>query len=107
MKRIFAVLALTASLGAGLVQAGSNKIDGWISDSMCGAKHLGDKPDCVKQCIQSMGAKPVFVDAAKKTVWAIDNPESVKSFLGNHVTITAVLDEGKKSIHIEAVEAAN
>jgi len=100
------VLALLACLGAGMVQAGSNKIDGWISDSMCGAKHMGDNPDCVKQCIKSMGAKPVFVDSAKKVVWAIDNPDSVKSFLGNHVLVTAVLDEGKKSVHIEAVEAA-
>ena len=32
---------------------------------------------------------PVFVDEAKKAVWTIDNPDAVKGFYGNHVTVTA------------------
>jgi hypothetical protein len=51
-------------------------------------------------------AWPVFVDDAKKAVWTIDNPDSVKDFYGDHVTVTATADSGAKSVHIDAVEAA-
>jgi len=30
----------------------------------------------------------------------------VKAFLGDHVAVTATVDEGKKSVHIDTVEAA-
>jgi len=49
---------------------------------------------------------PVFVDEGKKAVWTIDNPDAVKDFYGDHVTVTATADDAKKSVHIEAIEAA-
>jgi len=107
MKRLFCVaIAVFALTSITAKAADSSKINGWISDSMCGAKHTGDKPSCVKECIKSMGAKPVFVDEGKKAVWTIDNPDSVKSFYGDHVTVTATVDSDKKSVHIEAIAAA-
>ena len=48
----------------------------------------------------------MFVDEAKKEVWTIDNPEAVKGFYGDHVTVTAKADGGKKSVHIEAIADA-
>jgi hypothetical protein len=82
--------------------AADSKINGWISDSSCGAKHAGSGAGCVKQCIGG-GSKPVFVDEAKKEVWAIDNPESVKDAYGKHVAITATADPSSKSVHVTAV----
>ena len=106
MKRVLtllvAVLALT-SITAGA--AGATKINGWISDSMCGAKHAGSGAACVKKCIEG-GMAPVFVDEAKKAVWTIDNPDAVKGFYGDHVTVTATADAAKKSVHIDAIVAA-
>jgi hypothetical protein len=103
MKRIVALLvagfALTA-IAAGA--ADSTKIDGWVSDSMCGAKHAGTGAACVKKCIEG-GMAPVFVDEAKKAVWTIDNPDAVKGFYGDHVTVTASADAAKKTVHIEAI----
>ena len=69
---------------------------------MCGAKHAGTGAACVKKCIAG-GLKPVFVDEAKKEVWAIENPDAVKDFYGDHVTVTATTDAGAKSVHIEAI----
>jgi len=67
MKRIFALLAVVFAMSSIMAGAAdSSKIDGWISDSMCGAKHLGDNPECVKKCIKG-GMSPVFVDEAKKS----------------------------------------
>jgi hypothetical protein len=83
----------------------SSKINGWISDEMCGAKHAGTGAACVKKCIEG-GEKPVFVDEAKKEVWTIDNPDAVKDFYGVHVTVVAKADAAKKTVHIDSIAEA-
>lgn len=106
VKRIAATLAAVFAFAAIVASAADTKtINGWISDSMCGAKHAGSGAECVKKCIQG-GMSPVFVDEAKKQVWTIDNPDSVKSYYGDHVTVQATADESKKSVHIDSVTAA-
>ncbi len=106
MKRTFSLLAAVFAMCVLLAQAAdSTKSTGWISDSMCGAKHMGTGAECVKKCIQS-GMKPVFVDTSKQ-VWSIDNPDAVKTeFYGAHVTVTATEDTAHKSMHIESIAAA-
>ncbi len=106
MKRIFAFLVLALSTGAIVASAAdSTHINGWISDSMCGAKHAGSGAACVKKCVEG-GMAPVFVDEGKKAVWSIDNPDAVKGHLGDHVTITATADAAKKSVHIDSIATA-
>jgi len=105
MKRNFFMLAAVfATVAATAMAADSTKSTGWISDSMCGAKHAGTGADCVKQCIKG-GLKPVFVDASKQ-VWSIDNPDTVKDFYGDQVTVTATEDAANKSIHVDSIVAA-
>ena len=61
MKRsLFVVVAVFALTALAAKAADSTKITGWISDSMCGAKHAGSGAACVKKCIEG-GMKPVFV----------------------------------------------
>ena len=96
----FGMTAIAASA------ADSTKINGWISDSMCGAKHAGSGAACVKKCIGG-GMTAVFVDEDKKAVWTIDNPDAVKAFYGDHVTITATADTDKKSVHVDSISSAN
>ncbi|MGO9777311.1 MAG: hypothetical protein ACLQGT_03995 [Terracidiphilus sp.] len=106
MKRVLSLLVAVFSLTAiAASAANSTKINGWISDSMCGAKHAGSGKDCVIKCIKG-GMSPVFVDEAKKEVWTIDNPEAVKAFYGDHVVIMADADAAKKSVHIESISEA-
>lgn len=106
MKRFVAVLILVLSSGAITASAaGSAKISGWISDSMCGAKHAGSGAACVKKCIQN-GMSPVFVDAKQKAIWTIDNPDAVKGYYGDHVTITGSTNAAKKSVHIDSIAQA-
>jgi hypothetical protein len=105
MKRNSILMLAVLALGTLSANAASTKITGWISDSMCGAKHAGSGAACVKKCIDG-GMAPVFVDAGKKAVWTIDNPDAVKAFYGDKVTITASTDEGKKSVHIDSITAA-
>jgi hypothetical protein len=106
MKRIVALLVLALSTAAVAAKAAdSTHINGWISDSMCGAKHAGSGSECVKKCIEG-GMAPVFVDESKKAVWTIDNPDAVKGFYGDHVTISATADASKKSVHVDSISAA-
>ena len=105
MKRNMIVLVLVASASLAANAAGSTQINGWISDSMCGAKHAGTGAACAKKCVEG-GMAPVFVDQEKKAVWAIDNPAAVKGFYGDHVTIKATEDAAKKSVHIDSIAEA-
>jgi hypothetical protein len=100
MKLFLAVLAL-ATLPAMAADMSAAKVSGYISDSMCGAKHNGSAPDaaCVKKCIGG-GGKPVFVDDANKSVYTIDDPDSVKGHEGHHVSVVAKMDDSAKTIHI-------
>ena len=50
--------------------------------------------------------KPVFVDEAKKQVWAIDNPDAVKAFYGDKVNVSATADSSKMSVHIDSIAEA-
>ena len=106
MKRsLFVAIAVFVLSALAAKAADSSKITGYISDSMCGAKHMGSGAECVKKCIAG-GMKPVFVTEKDKAVWSIDNPEAVKDFYGDHVTVTATADEAAKSVHIDAIQAA-
>ena len=56
MKRVlFVVVAVFALTALAAKAADSAKINGWISDSMCGAKHAGSGAACVKKCIEGGG----------------------------------------------------
>ena len=106
MKRTLALLIVVFSFAAVAANAAdASKINGWISDSMCGAKHAGSGAACVKKCIEG-GMAPVFVDEAKKAVWTIDNPDAVKSYYGSHVTVSATADAGNKTVHIDSIAEA-
>ena len=103
MRRVLVLmLAVCAMMAISARAADSSKLNGWISDSMCGAKHAGTGSECVKKCIAG-GEKPVFVDEAKKEVWTIENPDAVKDFYGAHVTVTASADAARKTVHIDSI----
>jgi len=96
-----ATLSLLSVVSVGSFAA-DTKLDGWISDAMCGVKHAGTGAACAKKCIEG-GSKPVFVESAKKEVWAIDNPDAVKDDYGKHVALTVTADPAAKSVHVTSV----
>jgi hypothetical protein len=103
MKRIAAVtFSLLSTVAVAAFAADSTTINGYISDAMCGAKHAGTGAACAKKCLAG-GEKPVFVDEAKKEVWTIDNPDTVKDAWGKHVALTVTADPAAKSVHVTNV----
>lgn len=101
MKRLL-VLAVICSATAFAADQSTKPIDGWISDSKCGAMHMGTGAACVKKCVGD-GAKPVFVDDAKKQVWTIDNPDVVAGHYGHHVAVQGTENAADKSVHISSL----
>jgi hypothetical protein len=103
MKRFLIILAMSSAVALAADQSSKpGTINGWVSDSKCGAMHAGTGGACVKKCVEG-GAKPVFVDDAKKDVWAIDDPASVSKNLGQHVAVVATSDSATKTVHITKV----
>jgi hypothetical protein len=102
MKVALSLLAASFVLSSvAAFAAGTTKVDGWISDSRCGAKPMKDPVACVRSCIKH-GAKPVFVDAQKQ-VWSIDDPAVVKNFYGEHVAVVATTNKATKTVHIDSI----
>jgi hypothetical protein len=103
MKLLAAILAVS-TVPAMAADMSAAKVSGYIAESKCGATHNSAAPDaaCVKKCIDG-GAKPVFVDDAKKSVYTIDDPDSVKDHYGHHVSVVGKVDESDKTIHIAKV----
>jgi len=102
MKRIAAATLSLLTLASVSAFAAGTTMNGYISDDMCGAKHAGTGAACAKKCLAG-GEKPVFVDEAKKQVWAIDNPDAVKDAWGKHVAVKVTADETAKSVHVDSV----
>ena len=85
--------------------AGSKKaetVNGYVSDSQCGAKGaVAGQEECTKKCAEK-GAKLVVVTDSDKKVLAVDNPDTLKGHEGHHVAVTGHV-EGD-SIHVETVK---
>ncbi len=102
--KLFVVILALSTVPALAADMSAAKVNGYISDSKCGATHNSSAPNaaCVNKCIGG-GAKPVFVDDAKKEVYTIDDPELVKDHYGHHVSVVGKVDEADKTIHISKV----
>ena len=106
MKRTFALLLAAGAFSAVAASAAdSTSMSGYISDSMCGAKHMGSGAACVKKCVEG-GSAPVFVSEKDKSVLKIDNPDAVKEYYGSHVKVTGTVDSSSKSVHVDSVAEA-
>jgi len=64
-------------------------VNGYVTDSKCGAKGAKDAhADCAASCVKG-GASPVFVTGGK--VYKIDDASKVADHVGHKVTITGEL----------------
>jgi pectin methylesterase-like acyl-CoA thioesterase len=96
---VLIVLMATASVS---FAGGAQTVNGWVSDSKCGAKGANaDAEACTKKCIAA-GASPVIVTDTDQKVLTVENPEAVKEHYGHHVAVTGHVDGDK--IHIDGVK---
>ncbi len=94
-----ALILLVASVS---FASDAQTVNGWISDSKCGAKGANAKAEeCTKKCIGA-GASPVVVTDKDQTVLKVDNPAALKDHYGHHVAVTGHIDGDK--IHVDSVK---
>ena len=77
-------------------------VNGWVSDSKCGAKGANaGAAACTKKCIEG-GASAVVVTDGDNKVLAVENADALKGHEGHHVAVTGHVKGD--SIHVESVK---
>jgi hypothetical protein len=103
MKRVLLVVGLYLFSMTLLAAAKDQTWNGWISDSMCGAKGANAAHEaCAKKCVGN-GEKPVFVSDKDQKVIPVDNPAALQDHLGHHVAVTGTMTAGG-SLHVDSVK---
>ena len=109
MKKVFAIslacclLFLVAATAFASDEMGkAETVNGWVSDSKCGAKGANaGAAACTKKCLEE-GAKVVVVTDSDKKVLEVSNPEALKGHEGHHIAATGHVKGD--SIHVESVK---
>jgi len=105
MKKVLLLLLAVSLLlfTVVLVSAADNStVNGYVSDSMCGAKGAKDgHTDCMNKGL-SKGASYVIGTDGDMKVLAVDNPDVLKGHEGHHVAATGTVTGS--SIHINSVK---
>jgi putative cell wall-binding protein len=82
--------------------ADATTVNGFVSDSKCGAKGANaGAAECTKKCIKG-GAKMVVVTDKDQKVLTVDNPDVLTGHEGHHVAVTGQVSGD--SIHVESVK---
>jgi uncharacterized protein YhbP (UPF0306 family) len=54
-----------------------------------------------------MGSKYILFDAAKKTVYQLDDQQKPAEFAGQKVIVTGTLDKATKTVHVTGIKRAS
>lgn len=77
-------------------------VNGYVSDSKCGAKGANAAAaGCTKKCIAA-GAKMVVVTDGDQKILMVDNPDALTGHEGHHVAVTGKVSGD--SIHVDSVK---
>ena len=67
---------------------------GWLSDAKCAANGAKEShKGCAMKCVEA-GQAIVFVNEKDKKVFNLDNPEKIKSLLGDRIKLSGTLEGG-------------
>lgn len=99
---VFSVLFLLVAVVAADDMGKATTVNGFVSDSKCGAKGANaGAAACTKKCIEG-GASAVVVTDGDNKVLTVDNAEALKGHEGHHVAVTGHVKG--ESIHVESVK---
>ena len=96
------VATVVMSLASLAFAGDAQTVNGWVSDSKCGAKGANaGAADCTKKCIAE-GANMVVVTDGDQKVLTVSNPDALKGHEGHHIAVTGHVDGDK--IHVESAK---
>lgn len=125
MRKVAIATAVSVMfLAAGYTVAKDKTFTGEIYDSQCaktGSHEMMLKKEghgdmdanapmarkmCTENCVK-MGGKYVLLDAAKKTVYELDDQKKPAEFAGQKVKVSGTYDKATKTIHVTSIQAAS
>jgi len=92
MKKLVLASILAASCCSFMALA--DDLSGFVSESMCGAKHSSPSAaasKCIDKCLKG-GSDPVLVKDGKVYTFDADSKDKAKGFAGDNVTIDGSMD---------------
>lgn len=102
MKKLLLACSMFAItfMYVGVSFAKDTTVNGYVSDSKCGAKGANaNAAACTKKCIEA-GAKMVVVTDGDQKVLTVDNPDVLTGHEGHHVAVTGKVSGD--SIHVDS-----
>jgi hypothetical protein len=82
--------------------ADMSTVNGYVSDSKCGAKGTSEKhAACAKKCIAA-GEKMVVVTDGTDKILTVENPAALEGHEGHHVAVTGTVTGDM--IHVDSVK---
>jgi hypothetical protein len=82
--------------------ADQSTVNGYVSDSMCGAKGASaSHAACMTKCM-GKGAKAVIVTDSDQKVLNVDNPDALKGHDGHHVAVTGTVTGD--TVHVDSIK---
>jgi len=123
-KLIIGVVGSLMLLAVSFAAPKDSSYSGEIMDSQCAKngshdamlkkegmeKMIGDPKAsqmCTVNCVKKMGSKYILYNAARKTVYQLDDQQKPEQFAGQRVTVTGTLDRATKTIHVISIQAAS
>jgi hypothetical protein len=101
-KVLLAVGVLAFSFMVVMASAESSTVNGYVSDTQCGAKGASaSHAACMTKCL-AKGAKVAIVTDTDQKVLTVDNPEALKGHEGHHVAVTGTITG--ESIHVDSMK---
>jgi hypothetical protein len=82
---------------------------GFITDSMCGAKHtMGIAPDakCVRDCVKMDPSKTKYALLVGKELYVLSDQQTPEKFAAQKVMVTGTLFEKTKILKVDKIESA-
>jgi hypothetical protein len=99
-------LVLAAGLSASALAASNKTFTGTVSDSMCGAKHMGDPAACTRACVGKGSKYALVVGDKVYTLETTDKAalEALDKQAGARATVAG--SEKDNTITVSSVKAA-
>jgi hypothetical protein len=97
------VLALIGAAGAE-----DRKLEGHVTDDMCGAEHMMEgmnSKECADECVKMGAAYALFVPADKK-MYLADDAEKLEPFAGEEVVVTGSVSADGKTVKVSTIAKA-
>ena len=99
---LLSLVLLVVGMAVAADEGKAETVNGWVSDSQCGAKGANAGAEaCTKKCLAG-GAKMVVVTDSDQKVLTVDNPDALKGHEGHHIAVTGHVNGD--SIHVESAK---